>query len=75
LDLGDRHSWYCVLDEGGQIQLEQRVGTNAKALREVFGGLPRSRVALETTNRSSRVRMEAWRQRRLGRRKILSNKN
>ena len=36
LDLGDRNSWYCVLDESGQIQLEQRVRTNAKALREVF---------------------------------------
>ena len=24
LDLGDRNSWYCVLDEAGQIQLEQR---------------------------------------------------
>jgi hypothetical protein len=38
LDLGDRNSWYCVLDESGQIQREQRVRTNAKALREVFGG-------------------------------------
>src|ERR1700733_2245398 len=47
LDLGDRNSWYCVLDEFGQIQLEQRVRTNAKALREVFGAMPRSRVALE----------------------------
>ena len=52
LDLGDRNSWYCVLDEAGQIQLEQRVRTNAKALREVFGGMPRSRVALETGTHS-----------------------
>ena len=51
LDLGDRNSWYCVVDESGQIQLEQRVRTNAKALREVFGSLPRSRVALETGTR------------------------
>ena len=36
LDLGDRSSWYCVLDEAGQIQLEQRVRTNTKALQEVF---------------------------------------
>ena len=42
LDLGDRNSWYCVLDEAGQIQLEQRVRTTAKALREVFGAMPRS---------------------------------
>jgi transposase len=47
LDLGDRNSWYCVLDEVGQIQLEQRVRTNAKALQEVFGTMPRSRIALE----------------------------
>ncbi len=43
LDLGDRNSWYCVLDEAGQIQLELRVRTHAKALREVFGEMPRSR--------------------------------
>jgi transposase len=47
LDLGDRNSWYCVLDECGQIQLEQRVGTNARGLREVFGEMPHSRMALE----------------------------
>src|SRR5580765_4080975 len=47
LDLGDRNSWYCVVDETGQIQLEQRVRTTAKALQEVFGGMPRSRIALE----------------------------
>ena len=47
LDLGDRNSWYCVLDEAGQIQLEQRVHTTAKALQEVFGAMPRSRIALE----------------------------
>jgi transposase len=47
LDLGDRNSWYCMLDEAGQIQLEQRVRTNAKALQEVFGAMPRSRIALE----------------------------
>jgi transposase len=47
LDLGDRNSWYCVVDETGQIQLEQRVRTSAKALQEVFGGMPRSRITLE----------------------------
>jgi len=52
LDLGDRNSWYCVLDEIGQIQMEQRVRTTAKALREVFGTMPHSRVALETGTHS-----------------------
>jgi transposase len=47
LDLGDRNSWYCVVDESGQIQLEQRVRTNVNALREIFGEMPHSRIALE----------------------------
>ena len=48
LDLGDRSSWYCVLDEAGEIVREQKLGTTAKALQEVFGAMPRSRIALET---------------------------
>ena len=47
LDLGDRNNWYWVLDEAGTIQLEQRVRTTAIALQEVFGAMPRSRIALE----------------------------
>ena len=47
LGLGDRNSWYCVLDEAGGIQQEQRVRTTAKALQEVFGAMPCSRIALE----------------------------
>ena len=52
LDLGDRNSWYCVLDEAGQIQLEQQVRTTPKALGEVFGAMSRSRIALETGTHS-----------------------
>jgi transposase len=48
LDLGDRSSWYCVLEESGRVLLEHRLSTAAKAMREVFGGMPRSRIALET---------------------------
>src|SRR5258708_13796889 len=48
LDLGDRSSWYCVLDEAGEVLLEQKLGTTPKAMQEVFGGMPRSRMALET---------------------------
>ena len=47
LDLGDRNSWYCVVDESGRIQLEQRVRTTEKALQEVFSAMPHSRIALE----------------------------
>src|SRR5499433_1094583 len=52
LDLGDRNSWYCVVNEAGQIQTEQRVRTTEKALREVFSAVPRSRIALETGTHS-----------------------
>jgi transposase len=52
LDLGDRNSWYCVLDEAGQVTVEQRVRTTAKGLQEVFGAMPRSRIALETGTHS-----------------------
>ena len=48
LDLGDRSSWYCVLDGAGEVLLEQKLGTTPKAMKEVFGGMPRSRIALET---------------------------
>ena len=47
LDLGDRSSWYSVLDERGEIVLEQRLGTTPKAMQEGFGSMPRSRIALE----------------------------
>jgi hypothetical protein len=48
LDLGHRSSWYCVLDESGEVLLEQKLAPTAKAMKEVFGGMPRSRIALET---------------------------
>jgi transposase len=48
LDLGDRWSGYCVLDERGEVVLEQKLGTTPKAMREVFGVMPRCRIALET---------------------------
>jgi transposase len=48
LDLGDRANWYCVLDESGTIALEQRLSTTTRAMKEVFSGMPRSPIALET---------------------------
>ena len=52
LDLGDRSSWYCLLDEMGEVLLEQKLSTTPKAMREVFGSMPRSRIALETGTHS-----------------------
>ena len=48
LDLGDRSSWYCVLDEAGEVLLERKLATTPKAMQEGFGGMPRSRIARET---------------------------
>ena len=56
LDLGDRSSWYCVIDESGTVQLEQKLSTTPKAVREMFGGLPHCRIALETGMHSPWVR-------------------
>jgi len=36
-----------VLDEAGDMRLEQKLGTTAKAMNQVFGDMPRSRIALE----------------------------
>ncbi len=47
-DLGDRSSWYCVLGEAGEVLLERKLATTPKAMKEIFGGMPRSRIALET---------------------------
>jgi len=52
LDVGDKSSFYCVLDEAGEVLLEQRLSTTPKAIKEVFGAMPRSRIALETGTHS-----------------------
>jgi transposase len=36
LDLGDRWSWYCVLDEAGEVVLEQKVASTPKAMKGSF---------------------------------------
>jgi transposase len=52
LDLGDRWSFYCVLDEAGQIILEQKLPTTPEAMKQTFGKVPRSLIALETGTHS-----------------------
>ena len=52
LDLGDRISRCCILDEAGQIILEQELPTTAKGIEQVFSKIPRSRIALETGTHS-----------------------
>src|ERR1700685_3909968 len=48
LDLGDRWSYYCVLDEAGEVLLEQKVATTSEAMKQTFERIPRSLIALET---------------------------
>src|SRR5712691_7272002 len=52
LDLGDRWSFYCVLDEAGQIILEQKLPTTPEAMKQTFESIPRSLIALETGTHS-----------------------
>ena len=40
LDLGDRSSWYCVLDEAGEVIRKQKLGTTPEAMKEVFAAIP-----------------------------------
>ncbi len=52
VDLGDRWSFYCVLDEAGQVILEQKVATTPEAMKQTFEKIPRSLIALETGTHS-----------------------
>jgi transposase len=52
LDLGDRSSAYCVLNEAGEIVLEHKVATTPDAMEQVFGSMPRCRIAMETGTHS-----------------------
>src|SRR5579872_4041901 len=48
MDLGDRFTYYCILDEAGEVVVEQKVATTKQAIQQVFSKIPRSRIALET---------------------------
>ena len=52
VDLGDRWSFCCVLDEAGKFLLEQKVATTPEAMKQTFSRMPRSRIALETGTHS-----------------------
>jgi transposase len=52
MDLGDRWSFYCVKDEAGQVILEQKLPTTPEGMKQTFGKIPRSLIALETGTHS-----------------------
>jgi transposase len=52
MDLGDRWSFYCVLDEAGKIILEQKGAMTPEAMKQTFEKIPRSLIAMETGTHS-----------------------
>lgn len=52
LDLGDRSSYYCVLDEAGRVIQERNVGTSKKTMARVFGSMGRCRIGMEVGTHS-----------------------
>jgi transposase len=52
LDLGDRFSHSCILNEVGDVMGERKLPTTPKGIEEVFSRIPRSRIALETGTHS-----------------------
>jgi transposase len=52
LDLGDRQSCYCILDEGGQIVSQGQLATSQTGLSSLLAKMPASRVALEVGTHS-----------------------
>lgn len=52
IDLGDRSSRYCILDEEGEVLAEGSVATTKKGFAQVLGSKPRSRLALEVGTHS-----------------------
>src|SRR5260370_8398404 len=47
IDLGDKKSDICMLDEQGELHDEFRLRMNAQEFQTYFGSLARSRVAIE----------------------------
>ena len=52
LDLGDRTSRYCILDEAGEKASEDKLPTTKAGLDSVFGKMPPCRIALEVGTHS-----------------------
>jgi transposase len=52
LDLGDRSSHSCMLDEAGNVILERSLPTTSNGICQAFGRIPRCRIALETGTHS-----------------------
>ena len=47
IDLGDRFSRYCVVNQAGEVMEEGKIATTAAALERHFAGEARQRMAME----------------------------
>ena len=56
LDLGDRSSAYCLIDEQGKILREDSVETSHQGLCRVFESMPQTRIVMEATRNTHWVR-------------------
>jgi len=52
VDLGDRFSRYCVLDQQGKVLEEDSIATTGRAFRKLFGDRPAARVVIEVGTHS-----------------------
>jgi transposase len=52
MDLGDKTSRYCMLDNEGAVVQEGSVGSNKTAMKQVFASLMRCRIAIEVGTHS-----------------------
>jgi transposase len=52
IDLGDKYSDVCVLDQDGELQEEFRLRMKAAEFQAYFSAIPRSRVAVEAGGQS-----------------------
>lgn len=48
IDLGDRSSRYCILDEEGELLSEGSFATTRAGVEKMFESMPRCRIAIET---------------------------
>jgi transposase len=52
LDLGDRKSWICEIDEGARVMREESLPTTRNAVERYFSGRERCRVVMEAGTHS-----------------------
>jgi len=52
VDLGDKHSEVCVIDESGEVRVRTQLKTTAAAFEKFFAGMGPARIAMEVGTHS-----------------------